>query len=151
MASDRGRRLPIPLLAALIIFVVIVVSLVVIALSAIATVVPGVLTVPVAAAMFPHALAVALDEALLAVARPVALVFSGSGHRVDVRRSRGFAAWAVALVRGGAGFPFRIVDEAAALAGVIDLHCTSVFVTGDEDVAGEEVGVLAVGACGDQT
>ena len=56
----------------------------------------------------------------------------------------------MALVGGLAGGRGGLVGEAAAFAGVVDLHRGAVFVLGDEGVAGEEVGVLAVGVDAEQ-
>ena len=98
-----------------------------------------------------HALAVLLDEALLALGSAggcvavrgaaIAVMSGGGGRR---------AAGAVALVGGLAGGRSGTIGEAAAFAGVIDLHLAAVFVLGDEGVAGEEVGVGAVGADAEQ-
>ena len=57
----------------------------------------------------------------------------------------------VALIRCLALVRRRCLREASVLARVIDLHAGAVFVAGHERVAGEEVGVGAVGAHSEQS
>src|SRR5262249_22197172 len=68
----------------------------------------------------------------------------------DRGRRAGDGARAVALVGGLAGLALRQLEEAAAFAGVVDLHRVGVAVAADQRVAGEEEGVDAVGADRDQ-
>src|SRR5215213_7100035 len=93
-----------------------------------------------------HALALALDEALLAgaVARGRLGADAGAGEGVDFRRARSLGAGAVALVGGRARMRGRVVEEPAVPAGVVDLHRAAVPVFVDEDLTGEEERVLAV-------
>ena len=92
-----------------------------------------------------------LAAAVLALARllgPLRARFVplGAGQGVDVGRGRRFGPGAVALVRGFAGDRRRQAREAPLFAGVVDLDQLAVVVLGHENVAGEEVGVGAVGA-----
>ncbi len=67
---------------------------------------------------------------------PAIVLMSGGRRRL--------AAGAVALVGGLAGDRGGDEGEAAVGAGVVDLDPAAVVVSGDERVAGEEVGVGAV-------
>src|SRR4051794_21070560 len=92
-------------------------------------------------------LAVLLDEAFAAV--PDAGFRAGVAARAvvgaDRRRRRRLAAGPVTLVRGGAGRRLRQHEEAAPFTRVVELHRLPVLVVDRKDIAGEEVGVNAVG------
>src|SRR4051812_15489246 len=83
-----------------------------------------------------HALALAFDEALLALAlRRSVAVRSGTFERVDVWWRRRLCAGPVALVRGGAGRRNRLFEETASFTRVVDLDRSPVFVLGNQRVA----------------
>src|SRR5450432_2280034 len=87
------------------------------------------------------ALAVLEDVALLA-----GLLFFFGGGGTDLERAGSGTGGTVALIGGFAGHRRVFVGKATGFAGVVDLHRGAVLVLGDEAVAGEEIGVLAVGA-----
>ena len=93
----------------------------------------------------PHASALLPDISRLACCG-WKVIATAAGDAPDGRRRRGRRAGPVALVGGLALDGGRNLGEAAAGAGVVDLHPVAVVVRRDQGVAGEEVGVGAVGA-----
>ena len=87
----------------------------------------------------PHAFFAAL---FVLAARPFVAADLGRRLRLGAR--------AVAFVRGGARWGRRDHEVPAELTRVVDLHRLPVAVLGDEHVAGEEEGVLSIGADAEQ-
>ena len=92
-----------------------------------------------------HALAVALDEALLA-GHERWCIPRGSRDRRDRRPASRLSARSVTLVRGCAESGRGYVEEPAVDARVIDLRHRPVQILVGQRVVGEEVGVGAIGA-----